>query len=162
MQVQLNEAHQTVQKKEEKMNTNKKTTGMGHMKAMLSTLWIFLVANYIYCDILSNMEPAVIKELMTGTIGGSIQITQGFLLTAAIMMEIPFAMIVLSRVLKYRANRWANIIAGAIMTVVQLSSFFIGGTPPTLHYIFYSTVEIACNLFIVWYAWKWRDPEGQL
>ena len=28
------------------------------------------------------------------------------------MFEIPFLMIVLSWVLKYRANRWANIIAG--------------------------------------------------
>jgi hypothetical protein len=140
------------------MNTNKKTVEMQDRKAILSTLWVFLTANYIFCDVLSNMEPAVIKALMTGTIG-SLQITQGFLLTSAIMMEIPFAMILLSRVLKYRVNRWANIIAGAIMTVVQVGSMGMG-TPPTLHYLFYSAIEIACNLFIIWYAWKWRNPEG--
>ena len=136
------------------MNTNSKTVEMQDRKAVLSTLWIFLVANYIYCDVFSHMDPAFIKELITGTIG-SIQVTQGFLLISAIMMEIPLAMIILSRVLKYRANRWANIIAGAIMAAIQVGTMGMG-TPPTLHYLFYSAIEIACNLFIVWYAWKWK------
>ena len=140
------------------MNANRKTVEMQDRKAILSTLWIFLAANYIYCDVLSHMEPAALKELITGTIG-SIPVTQGFLLTAAIMMEIPFAMILLSRVLKYRANRWANIIAGAVMAAIQVGTMGMG-TPPTLHYLFYSAIEVACDLFIVWYAWTWRNPEG--
>ena len=140
------------------MNTNSKPAETKDRRAILSTLWIFLVANYIYCDVFSHMVPAAIKELITGTIG-SIQVTQGFLLTAAIMMEIPIAMIILSRVLKYRANSWANIIAGAIMAAIQVGTMGMG-TPPTLHYLFYSAIEIACNLFIVWYAWKWTNPEG--
>jgi hypothetical protein len=140
------------------MNTNTRTFEMQDRRTVLSTLWMFLAANYIYCDVLSHMEPAAIRELITGTIG-SIQVTQAFLLGAAIMMEIPFAMIILSRVLKYRANRWANIIAGAIMAAIQVGTWNMG-TPPTLHYLFYSAIEIACNLFIVWYAWKWTNPEG--
>jgi hypothetical protein len=104
------------------------------------------------------MDPAAIKELVTGTLG-SIQVTQSFLLTAAIFMEIPFAMIILSRALKDRANRWANIIAGAFMAASQVGTMNMG-TPPTLHYLFYSAIEIACNLFIVWNAWKWTNPEG--
>ena len=59
------------------LGTNSKTTEMQDRKAVLSTLWIFLVANYIYCDVFSHMDPAFIKELITGTIG-SIQVTQGF------------------------------------------------------------------------------------
>ena len=74
-------------------------------------------------------------------------------------MEIPIAMIILSRVLPFRANRWANIIAGAIMALVQVGTMSMG-TPPTLHYLFYSAIEIACNLFIVWYAWTWRNSEA--
>lgn len=140
------------------MNTYKETFAMQNRKAILSTLWVFLAVNYIFCDVLSNMEPGVIKELITGTLG-SIQVTQVFLLTSAIMMEIPFAMIVLARVLKYRASRWANIIAGAIMAAVQVGTMGMG-TPPTLHYLFYSAMEIACALFVVWYAWTWRDLEG--
>jgi Family of unknown function (DUF6326) len=140
------------------MNTNTKILEVQDRKAILSTLWIFLTANYIYCDVLAHMESTTLRELITGTIG-SIQVTQGFLLTAAIMMEIPFAMMILARVLKYRASRWANMIAGAIMAVIQVGTMGMG-TAPTLYYLFYSAIEIACNLFIVWYAWKWTNPEG--
>jgi hypothetical protein len=139
------------------MNSDKKTTEMKDRKVILSTLWIFVMFNFLYCDILGLMDPGLLKEIMTGY-AGSIQITQGFLLGAAILMEIPIAMVLLSRVLNYRANRWANIIAGAIMTAVQISSLFFG-TPPTLYYIFFSIIEIASLLFIVWYAWKWSNPE---
>jgi hypothetical protein len=139
------------------MNTNTKTFEIQDRKAILSTLWIFLTANYIYCDVLAHMESTTLRGLITGTIG-SIQVTQGFLLTAAIMMEIPFAMIILTRVLKYRASRWANIIAGAIMAVIQVGTMGMG-TAPTLYYLFYSAIEIACTLFIIWYAWKWTNPE---
>jgi hypothetical protein len=141
------------------MSTSNKAIATHDRKAVLSTLWIFLAANYIYCDLLSHMEPAVLRELITTGTLGSIQVTQVFLLSAAIMMEIPFAMILLSRVLPYRVNRWANIIAGAIMVAIQVGTMGMG-TPPTLHYLFYSAIEVACNLFIVWYAWKWTNPEG--
>ncbi|HLO32235.1 MAG TPA: DUF6326 family protein [Anaerolineales bacterium] len=141
------------------MNTHTKAFEMQDRKAILSTLWIFLTANYIYCDVLAHMESTTLRELITGTIG-SIQVTQGFLLTAAIMMEIPFAMILLARVLTYRASRWANIIAGAIMAVIQVGTMGMG-TAPTLHYLFYSAIEIACALFVVWYAWTWHTPEAQ-
>jgi threonine/homoserine/homoserine lactone efflux protein len=81
------------------------------------------------------------------------------LLGAAILMEIPISMVLLSRVLKYGANRWANMIAGAIMTAVQFSSLFFGSSP-TIYYIFFSILEIACTALIVWYAWKWANPES--
>jgi len=140
------------------LGTNSKTVATHDRKTVLSTLWIFLAANYIYCDVLSHMEPAAMRELITGTLG-SIQVTQVFLLSAAILMEIPFAMILLARVLPYRANRWANILAGAIMALVQVGTMGMG-TPPTLHYLFYSAIEVACDLFVVWYAWTWRNSEG--
>lgn len=129
------------------------------IKVKLSTLWIFVTLNYIYCDVVTLFDPGVLKELMTGNVGG-IQFTQGFLLGAAVLVEIPIAMVLLSRVLKYRANRWANIIAGAIMTVVQFSSLFFGSSP-TSYYIFFSIIEIASTSLIAWYAWNWSNHEGQ-
>jgi hypothetical protein len=131
---------------------------MKDRKAILSTLWIFLMVNYIFCDVFSNMESGVLKGLMIGQISG-IQLTQVFLLIAAISMEIPMVMIVLSRILKYGVNRWANIIVGIVMAAYQLLTMN-AGTPPTLHYIFFSAIEVACCLIIVWYAWKWSNPEG--
>ncbi len=139
------------------MNTDKMTAQMKDKKAILATLWVFVLFNYLYCDVISGMQSGVLKAYLTGQIG-AIQITQAFLLGAAILMEIPMAMIVLSRVLPYRANRWANIIAGAIMTAVQLSSLFVGSVP-ALHYLFYSTIEIGCTLFIAWNAWQWKPAD---
>ena len=139
------------------MNTDKKTTEMKDKKVILSTLWIFAMLNYLYCDILALMDPELLSQFITGNVGG-IHMTQAFLLQAAILMEIPTAMVLLSKVLKYGANRWANMIAGTIMTVVQFSTLFIGSSP-ALYYIFFSTIEIACTSLIVWYAWKWPNPE---
>ena len=54
-------------------------------------------------------------------------------------------MVILSRVLKYRANRWANIIAGVFITAVQRRAIWYGQTPG-LHYLFFGTIEVACTL----------------
>jgi hypothetical protein len=66
-------------------------------------------------------------------------------------------MVLLSRILKYRANRWANIIAGTFMTAFLTVTLFVA--VPTTYYAFFSAIEIACTLFIVGYAWKWPNPE---
>jgi hypothetical protein len=137
---------------------NSKTVEMKDRKARLSTLWIFAMLNYLYCDLIGVMDPGVLKQFISGNVGG-IVFTQGFLLQASILMEIPTAMVLLSRMLKYRPNRWANIIAGAIMSVVQISTLFFGSSP-TIYYVFFSLIEIPCTLFIVWYAWQWRNPES--
>jgi hypothetical protein len=141
---------------EKKMSISKVINALDDRKAMLSTLWIFVMFNYLYCDLISNMESSVLKGYLEGHVG-SIQVNQEFMLGAALLMEVPIAMVLLSRVLKFNVNRWANIIAGAIMTIVQVSSFFFG-TGPTLHYIFYSIIEATCTAFIVWFAWKWSNP----
>jgi len=129
---------------------------MKDMKVKLSLLWIFAMFNYLYADVMTLMDSSVLKELMKGY-AGPIQITQGFLLGGAILIETAIAMVLLSRVLKYRANRWANIIAGAIHTVAVFASMFVGTPAP--YYIFFGTIEIACTSLIVWYAWKWPKPK---
>ena len=140
------------------MNSINATTATKDMKAIFSTLWIYATLNYLYCDVLGFFDAATLKALMEGH-AGSIQITQGFLMGASILMEIPISMVLLSRVLKYGANRWANIIAGTIMTLVQISSLFVG-TALANYYLFFSIIEITCTTFIVWYAWKWTNPEA--
>jgi hypothetical protein len=136
------------------MNTSKKNYGMVDMKARLSTLWIFVMFNMLSADILSYLKPEHLKVLTTGY-AGEIQITDGFLLLAAILMEIPIAMIFLSRILKYKINRWANIIAAPITIAYVLG----GGELSYPHYIFFATIETVGMLLIVWYAWKWSDPD---
>jgi len=135
------------------MNTNKKTTGMD-MKAKLSTLWIFVLFNIAFLDIHGFLKPGFIEEVMTGFVNGT-QMTEGLLLLGAIMMEIPIAMVLLSRVLKYRVNRWANIIAGAITIAIFMFNF-----STDLDRIFVGTIVIASLLLIIWYAWKWPKQEA--
>jgi hypothetical protein len=125
---------------------------MQSTRSRLSTLWIFATLNYLYCDLVSLMDPALLRQFMAGNVGG-VHISQAFLLGAGLLVEIPMAMVLLCRILPSRVNRWANIVAGITMTAVQLLSLV--ATTPALYYIFFSTIEIASTSVIVWYAWKW-------
>jgi Sec-independent protein secretion pathway component TatC len=107
----------------------------------------------IFADIVGFMNPGALEDIMKGEVG--IKITQELLLLFSIMLEIPIAMIFLSRILKYRANRWANIIA-AIITIL----FVIGGGDAYLSYIFFASVEVVCMSFIIWCAWKWPKEDA--
>jgi uncharacterized protein DUF6326 len=124
---------------------------MDRMKSTLSTLWLFATVNYLYCDVVSLMDPNLLKQYLAGNVGG-MSVTPGFLLAAGILVEIPMAMILLSRTLGSRASRWANVGAGALMTVVQVATLFAG--KPALYYVFFSVIEIGTTAAIVWLAWK--------
>jgi hypothetical protein len=142
---------------EYKMNTIQKTAEMENMKVKFTTLWVFAMFNYIYADVIGLMKSANLQAFLTGMVG-SMQITEVFLLGAAVLMETAIAMILLSRVLQYRANRWANIVVGALHTTSVLASMLVG-TGPGLYYLFFGTIEITCTAYIVWSAWNWSNPE---
>ncbi len=128
-------------------------------KEFLSLLWIFVMFNYLYCDVMGLMDPVILNQLMAGDLG-FVKVNEVFLLWASILMEVPIAMVLLSRILNYSANRWANIIAGTIKTVVMIMSMFVGDGP-TLYYIFFGTIEMICTAYIVWYAWNWHEQAAQ-
>ena len=131
---------------------------MKDMKTRLSMLWVFAMFNYLYADVMTLMDPSL-KEIIAGQVG-PIPMTHGVLLGAAVLMETAIAMILLSRTLPYRANRWANIIVGIIHTASVLASLFVGGTTPAIYYLFFATVEVACTVLIVRMAWIWtQDSE---
>ncbi|HSL21026.1 MAG TPA: DUF6326 family protein [Vicinamibacterales bacterium] len=130
---------------------------MKRAKMLLSTLWIFAVFNYLYADVLTLMDAETLKMIMAGQVG-SVPMTRGVLLGAAVLVETAIAMALLSRVLEYRVNRWANIIAGTIHTAAVALSLFAGGGTPALYYVFFATIEVACTVFIIWFAWRWRPP----
>jgi hypothetical protein len=123
-------------------------------KQKLSLLWIFLFLNFIFCDVFSLMYPPMIQQMAAGTSIDGIEMTQGFLLAFAVVMELGMVMVVASRLLPHGPNRLANIVIGLGLLVVQVGSLFSGGN--TLHYIFFSVVEVATLLWIVWIALRWR------
>ena len=122
------------------------------MGTRLSTFWVVVMFNMVFADILTFITPGALQELWAGQAG--VQITPGLLLAFAVLLEIPIAMIFVSRVLKQGANRWANTVAAAITTV-----FVVGGGSLDPHYVFFATVEIACMALIVWSVWSRRSSE---
>ena len=135
-------------------NSFKKESGKMEIKEKLSLLWIVIMFNMAFADIVGFVNPGVLQSILEGTTG--IEITQGLLLIFAVLLEIPIAMIFLSRILPYKANRLTNIVA-SVITIL----FIIGGGSPHLSYIFLASIETLCMLFIIWYAWKWKNPESQ-
>lgn len=142
------------------MNTTARTPAIHDRRTVLSTLWIFAMFNYLYADVYTlffnpALRPEAWKRFIAGDAGG-IPITEGFVVVTAVLMETAIAMVLLSRVLNYGPNRWANVIMGAFHTLFVAWSLV--GETPTLFYGFFATIEVACTLFIVWYAWRWRSP----
>ena len=121
------------------------------IKALLSTLWIFVLFNMIFRDIHEFFRPGLLEEIITGVVNGT-QVTEEVMLIGAIMVEIPIVMVFLSRILDYRINRWANIIIGAITIALV-----IGMGQKDLDDLFFATVEVISLSVIVWLAWKWRE-----
>ena len=123
-------------------------------RTIVSSLWLFAILNYIYCDVMSLMYPPDLRAYIDGNVGG-IQINQGFLLAAAVLMTIPMSSVLVSRIAPHRFARW-SIVTGAIMTLVQVGTLGLG-SDVTPHYAYFSVIEVASSVAIVWIAarrWK--------
>lgn len=123
-------------------------------KVLLSTLWIVVMINMLKADILSLNIPGATEEVVktAASVGASIP---HLMLIAAITGQLGIAMIILSRVLKYGINRWANIVVG-----VTTIAYIWGGAAPYPHYTFIALVETICLLLIIGFAWTWRKVEA--
>ena len=132
---------------------------MHDTKERLSLLWIFALLNYLYADVVALFAIA-------GT-GNSFEPLPPWALTAsAVLMEIPIAMIVASRLLSFKANRLANIIAGTLLTLINGFLTFVApllgwGRPPAFpEYLFFATIETLATSVIIWQAWTWSEVEA--
>jgi hypothetical protein len=126
------------------------------MNTRLSALWIFATLNYLYCDVITLMDAPVLRQFLTGHVDG-LHITPTFLLAAGVLIEIPIAMALVSRIVTNHAvNRWANIVAALVMTIVQAATLFAG--TPAGYYVFFSAIEITTTACIAWLAWRWHQP----
>ena len=131
---------------------------MHDIKQRLSLLWLFALLNYLYADVLALYA-------FLGSPNSAPHLPQWALLGSAVLMEIPIAMIVACRLLPFRANRLANIIAGAILTLVNGFLTFVpplvgARTPALPEYLFFATIETVCTSVIVWKAWTWSGVEA--
>lgn len=122
------------------------------IKVKLSTLWIVIMLNMIFADILSIVVELVNKNAFD-IIGDDVKTTMAI---AAIINNIPILMIYFSRVLPFKANRIANIVAGFITIL-----YVVGGGSLLPHYIIIASIEVLLLVVIIWSAWKWKDVEAK-
>ena len=133
---------------------------MPDTKERLSLLWIFVLLNYLYADVV-----ALFAIVGSPNLADAPHLPPWALLGSAVLMEIPIAMIVACRLLPFRANRLANIIAGAIVTLINGGLTFVpplvgARTPALPAYLFFATIETVCTSVIVWQAWTWSGVEA--
>src|SRR6202158_5708127 len=132
---------------------------MNDIKERLSVLWIFALLNYLYADVIA------LWALLGSPPADTPHLGQLALAGAAVLMEIPIAMIVACRLLPLRANRLANIIAGSIVTLVNGFLTFVpplvgARTPALPEYLFFATIETVCASVIIWRTWTWSGVEA--
>jgi hypothetical protein len=130
---------------------------MQDTKERLSQLWLFALLNYLYADVLALF-------FIVGSQDPAPHLPPWALLGAAVLMEIPIAMILASRLLPFRANRLANLAAGGIETLAVVSMQFVyplasGAWHEQMFpsYIFFGTIETVCTSVIIWQAWTWSE-----
>lgn len=133
---------------------------MHDIKERLSLFWIFALLNYLYADVLALFD-------IVGSQDPAPHLPQWALMGSAVLMEIPIAMILACRLLPFRANRLANIIAGGVMTLVNgFLTFVLPLTngdfrdPTFPAYVFFATIETVCTLVIIRRAWTWSGVEA--
>jgi hypothetical protein len=127
----------------------------GNRKSLLPFLWIYLTVNYIYCDVFTLHDAKFLEAFLTGDVGG-MKITEEFLTIFAVIMQIPLIMIVLSKFLTFKLNKYFNIVAGIITTSVQIGTVIMGGT---LYYLLFSFFEISTGLLIIYLAITWKKRQ---
>jgi hypothetical protein len=133
---------------------------MHDTKERLSLFWIFTLLNDLYADVV-----ALFAIVGSPNLADAPHLPPWALMGSAVLMEIPIAMIVACRLLPFRANRLANIIAGAILTLVNgfltfVPPLFGARTPALPEYLFFATIETVCTSVIVWQAWTWSAVEA--
>jgi len=126
-------------------------------KAVLSTLWIFILLNMFARDIHELGRPGMLEQVMSGVVDG-VTITEELMLLGGVMFEIPILMVLLSRVLHCKINRSANIFGG----VLTLGIVAMTNLKPDLDNIFFMAFEILALIAVICIAWKWKVKNKKL
>ena len=120
-------------------------------RGVLSSLWIVVLLSMLFRDIHEIVKPGAIEEY------GSMTVSEATFLVAGVVLTAFISMIVLSRVLPHRMNRWANIGVPILAIGAMLAN-----TPRDLDDVWFLAVEVVGLLAIVRIAWTWRSTDAAL
>jgi hypothetical protein len=132
------------------MNSKLKMMSMDR-RVLLSAIWVFVLFNMIYADIIGQLAPGWLEKIDTYS-----QILDWrVLLSFSVLLEVPIGMTLLSRILNYKANRLLHAFA------VPITILFVvlgGNTHP--HYLFFTSIECLAMAATAWLAWQpWTSSE---
>jgi hypothetical protein len=122
-----------------------------NVKLVLSALWIATLFVCAYVDIFAFFREDVLRAGLDGEMAG-MAVTQGLLTACLLYILLPSLMVVLSLVLKPRANRITSV-AVSLLYAVTVAVSCIGET--WAYYLLGSAVEVVLLLAIARTAWKW-------
>ena len=118
-------------------------------RAVVASLWTFVLFNMLFRDIHEFLRPGAIEEFM------STSVAEGTLLASGVALTLFISMIVLTRVLPYRATRWANLaVAGVALGGMAANA------PRDVDDVWFLAVEVVGLLAIIWLSWTWR-PQAE-
>jgi hypothetical protein len=133
------------------MNTNKETArNLLDVRIILAVLWV--------AGMLSSLNGDTYRlSAATGPIGAN----PGVLSVAAVVLVGHVFMSVLTLTLKSPVSRWANRIMGILYAVITLVYWVMGLVSRSAGYeIVWATAQLVFALLVVWYAWKWTNPDS--
>ena len=136
------------------MNASNKLIQVHDRKAILSTLWIFVMFCIAYADIIGFIEPGTLENIINGNVG--FELTPAIIVIISLLQAIPIAMILVSRWFRRDVNRWLNIVAGGLTLLYVLG----GGNCESASYLVFVSLEVVAMLGIIWLAWNWRNDEA--
>ena len=95
---------------------------MHDIKERLSLFWLFALLNYLYADVIGLWD-------IIGTPNFHVHLPPWALMGSAVLMEIPIAMIVASRLLPFRANRLGHLVysAAQLKTLQEIITLIVFG-----------------------------------
>ena len=134
------------------MNTiNKTARNLLDVRIILAVLWV--------AGMLSSLNGDTYRlSAATGPLGANPEL----LSVMAILLVGHIFMCVLTLTLKSPVSRWANRIIGIFYGLIILAFWILGFVSRSAGYeIVWATGQLVCALLVVWYAWKWTNPEGQ-
>jgi hypothetical protein len=142
------------------MNTNKETArNLLDVRIVLAALWIAEVLSSLNGDTYRLSDPITLKSMLENT--GSIVTTPGLLLTMSMIFVVPILMSALTLILKSSVSSWANRIIGILYALITFAFLVLCFVLRSASYEFvWATAQLVFTLLVVWYAWKWTNPEG--
>jgi hypothetical protein len=134
------------------MNTNKEIArNVLDVRIILAVLWV--------AGMLSSLNGDTYRlSAATGPLGANPEL----LSVMAILLVGHIFMSVLTLTLKSPVSRWANRIIGIFYAMIILAfevlHLFVWRSAG--YEIVWSTAQLVFALMVVWFAWKWPNPEG--